>query len=179
MRARRAAVAAITSFAAVTGVVLAAGPGSASQDGLDRVRQATARYHDIAKAKADGFTELHDAADVACIDKSGAGGMGIHYVLGARVGDPAIEAAKPELVIYEPGKDGRLKLVAVEYVVIASDWLNAGHSKPPSLFDQEFTLVPSGNRYGLPPFFELHAWVWDTNKSGKFADYNPDVVCPA
>ena len=182
MRARLAAMVATgtcVTLAAVTGVVLAAGPGSASPDGLDRVRQATARYHDLSVAKADGFAELRDAADIACIDKPGAGGMGIHYVLGARVGDPAIDAAKPELVIYAPGKDGRLKLAAVEYVVLAADWFDAGHDSPPSLFGHEFTLVPVGNRYGLPPFFELHAWVWDTNKSGQFADYNPHVVCPA
>jgi hypothetical protein len=39
--------------------------------------------------------------------------------------------------------------------------------------------VPAGNRYGLPSFYELHAWLWKPNPSGVFADYNPRVHCPA
>ena len=30
----------------------------------------------------------------------------------------------------------------------------------PSLFGKHFTLIPAGNRYGLPDFYELHAWIW-------------------
>jgi hypothetical protein len=176
----RTAIAAVTVLAAATvGAVVVATPGSASQDDLAQVRNATAAYHDIAAAKADGFSELHDAADIACIAKAGAGGMGVHYVLGSRVGDPAIRADEPELVIYAPGKDGKKHLAAVEYVVIADAWANAGHNAAPALFGRTFTLVNSPNRYGLPAFFELHAWIWDTNKAGMFADYNPDVVCPS
>ena len=175
----RTAIAAVTVLAAATlGAVVVATPGSASQDELAQVRNATAAYHDIATAKADGFGELHDAADIACIDKAGVGGMGIHYVLGSRVGDPAIRASEPELVIYKLANDGSKQLAAVEYVVTADAWANAGHNTAPALFGRTFRLVPAGNRYGLPAFFELHAWIWDTNKAGMFADYNPDVVCP-
>lgn len=177
MRARIATAAVVALAASATAVVLTAGPGSASDDGLDRVRAATARYHDVATAVADGFGELKDAAGIACIDKPGSGGMGIHYVLGSRVGDPSEEESKPELLVYAPGKDGKLKLAAVEYVVLADDWAKAGNTAAPSLFGRTFSLVGEPNRYGLPPFFELHAWVWDTNKSGQFADYNPAVTC--
>jgi hypothetical protein len=38
--------------------------------------------------------------------------------------------------------------------------------------------MPSPNRYGLPPFYELHAWVWKHNPSGMFNDWNPLVTCP-
>jgi hypothetical protein len=177
MRTRTALGAVLVIAAASVGGVLLASPGSAANDGLDQVRSATAKYHNIDVATADGFTELKDAAGIACIDKAGAGGMGIHYVLGSRVGNPAENAGEPELVIYEPQKNGQMKLVAVEYVVVASDWSKAGHTAPPSLFGHTFTLVTSPNRYGLPDFFELHAWAWDHNKSGDFADYNPNVVC--
>lgn len=178
MRARRAAAAAAAAASVVTALVVIAGPSAASDSDLDRVKSATARYHDVRKAVADGFGELKDGAGIACIDKQGAGGMGIHYVLGSRVGDPAIRASEPELVIYRPGKDGKLTLVAVEYVVLADAWAEAGNTKAPSLFGQTFTLVGAPNRYDLPPFFELHAWVWDRNDSGTFADYNPAVRCP-
>ena len=41
--------------------------------------------------------------------------MGVHYLNDAYAKDPAIRAAKPELLLYEPQPGGRLKLVAVEY----------------------------------------------------------------
>jgi hypothetical protein len=34
------------------------------------------------------------------------------------------------------------------------------------------------NRYGLPAFWELHAWVWRHNPNGLFDDWNPRVSCP-
>ncbi len=177
MRARTAVAAACIAAAAGVGAVVVTTNSSASPSGVDRARNATARYHDVAAARAAGFAELKDAAGIACIDKPGTGGMGIHYVLGARVEDPSIKADEPELVIYAPAANGKLKLAAVEYVVIADAW-SAGHSTGPSLFGQPFTLVPEPNRYGLPPFYELHAWIWDTNKAGMFADFNPAVSCP-
>jgi hypothetical protein len=105
--------------------------------------------------------------------------MGTHYLLGARIEDPSEDVTKPELVIYSTDKNGKLKLVAIEYVVLQSDWNGAGHDAPPELLGQQFTLVQAGNRYGLPPFYELHAWAWEKNKTGDFADYNPRVVCRA
>ena len=31
-----------------------------------------------------------------------------------------------------------------------------------------FDHVPAGNRYDLPPFYALHAWIWKPNPSGLF-----------
>ncbi len=177
-RRRRVLAGAVAVAAAAAGVVALASPGSASNDPLTDLRKATARYHSVEQATKDGFGELKDKDGIACIDKAGAGGMGIHYVLGSRVGDPTENADAPEVVIYAPDKHGTLKLVAVEYVVLASDWFGAGHDAPPVLFGHSFTLIRQPNRYGLPPFFELHAWAWQDNASGTFADYNPAVVCP-
>jgi hypothetical protein len=174
----RAVLAAGIVALGTAGAVLVATQSQAADDRFSAVRSATAKYHDVSVAKADGFGELKDAKGIACIvDPNGAGTMGIHYVLGSRVGDPAINATEPELVIYQPQKNGQLKLVAVEYVVLAQAWADAGHATAPSLFGQTFKLVSSPNRYGLPPFFELHAWIWDHNKAGMLADYNPGVSC--
>ncbi len=68
--------------------------------------------------------------------------------------------------------------MAVEYVVLQDAW-DAAHSSPPSLFGEEFTLVPAGNRYDLPAFYELHAWLWKHNPRGMFDDWNPRVSCDA
>jgi len=177
--------AAVLGAAAVAAVAVVASTGTsdasspAASDGTSAVRAATASYHDSAVAVKDGYGELKDAKGIACIDKTGVGGMGIHYVKGALVGDPAEKAETPELVIYEPQKNGQLRLVAAEYVVLQSAWAKAGNAAPPSLFGQEFHAVAAGNRYGLPAFYELHAWLWKHNPNGMFADYNPTVSCAA
>lgn len=168
----------ITVTALVASSLLATtGTAVAASDGTNAARSATARYHNIANAVADGYRLLTDAAGIACIDKPGVGAMGVHYVKGSLVGDPRERARTPELLVYEPRENGRMRLVALEYVVFQSDWQQAGHTALPSLFGQTFAPVAAGNRFGLPAFYELHAWIWKHNPSGKFADFNPSVSC--
>ena len=64
----------------------------------------------------------------------------------------------------------------MEYVVLKAAW-DATHDGPPSLFGQKFEETGSANRYGLPPFYSLHAWVWKHNPAGMFEDWNPDATC--
>jgi hypothetical protein len=151
---------------------------AAEPNGLSTARAATAGYHNIDAALAAGYVRTPDAAGVACIDQPGAGGMGIHLVNGALVGDAVVKPDTPEALVYEPTPSGRMRLVAAEYIVFQSAW-DAGHSSPPSLFGRQFELMPAPNRYGLPPFYELHAWVWKDNPSGMFNDWNPRVSCAA
>lgn len=68
----------------------------------------------------------------------------------------ALDPRAPELLIYEQ-RGGRLRLVGVEFLVIAEAW-HAVNSAPPVLLGQHFQLVGAPNRYGLPPFYELHVW---------------------
>ena len=82
----------------------------------------------------------------------------------------------PEAMVYEH-RNGRPFLVAVEYVVLQAAW-DSSHSAPPSLFGQQFELTPDGNRYGIPAFYSLHAWVWKHNPAGTLAMWNPSVRCP-
>jgi hypothetical protein len=143
---------------------------------LDKVRRATAKFQKLSVAEHEGYGLLVDAAGIACIDMPGMGAMGVHYVNGDLVGDGEINALTPEAVVYEPGAHGRMRLVALEYVVLQDAW-DANHTAPPTLFGQEFNFTPAGNRYGLPPFYSLHAWIWKHNPDGKFAMWNPDVSC--
>ena len=155
-------------------------PASAAGGDAAAARQATAKYHDSALITDDeqNWFQLYDQQGITCIDNP-AGGMGIHFVNGARVGDAVVNAAEPEAIIYEPQKNGKLKLVSVEYVVFKSAWEDAGNAAPPSLYGQEFELVSAGNRYGLPDFYELHAWIWKNNPNGMHEDWNPTVSCDA
>ena len=52
--------------------------------------------------------------------------MGYHYVNSALVGDGELDASRPEVLIYE-ASGGGLKLVGVEFVVIADTWLAQSH----------------------------------------------------
>jgi hypothetical protein len=38
-------------------------------------------------------------------------------------------------------------------------------------------LTSAENRYGLPSFYALHAWVWKDNPTGMFSMWNPGVSC--
>jgi hypothetical protein len=145
---------------------------------LHEVKQATASYHNVAVAESAGYGRFVDVNGVACIDMPGMGGMGVHHVNGSLVGDGQVDALTPEAVVYEPDRAGRLHLVAVEYIVTQEAWA-ANHRHPPALFGREFDFTASPNRYGLPPFYSLHAWIWKHNPAGTFAMWNPRVSCAA
>jgi hypothetical protein len=162
--------------AVVCGTTATVAQASNGHGPLDRVRHATARYHDLDVAQANGYGLLLDADGIACIDMPGLGAMGVHYVNGDLVGDGRVVATRPEAMVYRPDRHGRLRLAAVEYVVFQSAW-DATHNRPPSLFGRRFDVTASPNRYGLPAFYSLHAWVWQRNPAGTFAMWNPRVTC--
>jgi len=138
---------------------------------LADVRAATARFQNVDVARANGYVD----DGFGCIADPVLGGMGWHLINDALHADPATDPLRPDLLVYEPQKDGRLKLVALEYEVYRPDWYGAGNTTPPTLFGREFEAVDFP---GLPPIFGLHVWVWRDNPSGMFADFNPKVACP-
>ena len=175
---RRTLVPLAAAALALCAVVLpnAAAASTSAAESVDNVRDATAGYSDPSAGLAAGYDLLTDASDIACIDQPGAGTMGIHYVKGAFVQAGTIDAARPQALVYERTSDGRLELAAVDYVVLQAVW-DAAHTAPPSLFGQTFMLTPGDNRYGLPAFYSLHAWIWKDNPSGLFSMWNPAVSC--
>jgi hypothetical protein len=136
----------------------------------ETVRQSTAQFQEVAEAEAAGYGLLH-----GCVSSPQGGAMGVHYANGDVVGDGELDAESPEALIYEASY-GQLRLVGVEYVVIAEQW-DANNEAPPVLMGQLFNYVGSPNRYGLPAFYELHVWAWKHNPDGLFADWNPSVSC--
>ena len=140
---------------------------------------ATAKFHDLAVARHAGYGLLKDKNGVACIAMDGMpqmGAMGLHYAKSALVADGTLEVSTPEALVYAPA-GAKPRLAAVEYLVLKSAW-DAKHASPPSLFGHPFNLTPAGNRFGLPAFYSLHAWIWKHNPVGKFAMWNPEVTCP-
>ncbi len=137
---------------------------------VEAVRNATRQFIDVNAATAANYGPLF-----GCVTGPDHGAMGVHYVNATLVGDNEINEAHPEALIYEPTADG-LKLVGVEYIVDASNWM-ALHNSPPVLEGQVFQYVSAPNRFGLPAFFELHVWAWRDNPNGAFVDWNTRVTC--
>jgi len=162
--------------AALAGLLVAPVSASASSPWLDQVRDATRQDKSVHHAKKDGYAKFVDAKGIACIDMPGEGGMGIHYVNGDLVGDGEVLADHPEALVYDPTPHG-LKLVALEYIVFKDAWRKEHKHGKPHLFGQTFEPVGADNRYGIPPFYELHVWAWKHNPAGMFEDWNPRVTC--
>lgn len=140
---------------------------------VDRVRQATRRFRDVNVAMAEGWVQ-----GTPCVSGPNSGAMGVHFVLPARIGDGALNADEPEALIYEPLPGGALRLVGVEFIVLASDWANNNPQGGTPALDGHLThYVGEPNRYGLPAFYELHVWAWERNPEGNFADWNTLVTC--
>ena len=141
--------------AATTTTAAAAKPPTPVGAQLAEVRAATAQYHSLAAAIADGYMQASP-----CVPN-----MGYHYQRG--VSAPGeLDATSPEVLVYAPRPDGSLRLVAVEYA-------SAG---PAELFGRSFDPpAPPGEG---PPFHTLHAWIWQGNPAGTFAPLNPNVRCP-
>jgi len=163
---RTSVIAAVLVVASTAGAALAA-PGGQSQ--FAAIRAATAAFHDLAAAEDAGYGLLP-----GCFEHAD-GGMGVHYVRGDLVGDGTVNPLTPEALVYEPLPNGKLRLVAVEYVVIKDAWQGA---QPPSLFGQTFSFEPAPNEFNVPAdFYELHVWLWQPNPSGMYYEWNPRVSC--
>jgi hypothetical protein len=173
-----AAIVAVAAVGAVAVSVAAASlqPSGGDGGGLGAAIRATAKYQSASTATRAGYSLLRDKDGVACIAMPGTGAMGVHFVRSSLVADPAIAAKTPEALVYEPVGERKLRLAAVEYVVLQKAW-DAKHPSAPKLFGQQFMLTPDGNRFGLPAFYSLHAWIWKANQDGTFAMWNPGVTC--
>lgn len=137
---------------------------------LAALRGATARLHRLDVAEAEGYAVLvtHPVSGAACLEDPDLGGMGRH-MLNVDLVDGEVSPTEPEVVIYEPGPNGKLRLVGVEYLI---PFAILGQDQPaPELFGQAFK---QNETFGV---WALHAWVWKNNPNGMFADWNPKVTC--
>ena len=128
-----------------------------------QVRRATAGLHDIAAAIEAGYTNQFPAG---CA-QSAEGVQGFHYLNPGLV-DADIELLRPELVMYEPQRDGSLQLLGVDYIVPFHAWTS---SEPPTLLGVPFMRLEA---LGV---WAVHIWAWRPNPSGMFAMWNPKASC--
>lgn len=156
---RLTAVSAVAALAATLAPAATVSAAPSVQSQLAALRDATAAYHSLDAAEADGFVPL-----LNCFD-SPDGGMGQHFFIPSRMG--VVKLTEPTALVYEV-RDGRYQLVAVEYIVPGDE-----NTVVAPLLGQNFSFAPS---LGV---WKLHAWVWRPNPAGMFKDYNVKVrPCP-
>jgi hypothetical protein len=102
--------------------------------------------------------------------------MGVHYYVKFTLFDGRLEVEQPEALVYEPKKNGRLELVAVEYITPAEAW-HASHA--PGVQPAPVSFCPRPQSLRPAAFYELHVRAWKNNPRGEFADWNPNVSCAA
>jgi hypothetical protein len=178
---------ALVALMSISFGTVAAHDGHSASDLMHRqlraARFATEKFKSVSRAEKAGYglppagVPLHE-----CISHGADGAMGLHYINGSLL-DTTLNPRHPEALVYEPLKNGKLKLVALEFVVFQDAW-NAKHpNRMPSLFGQMFMPVnaaPNNNGltvYNIPPFYMLHVWLYKHNPSGRFNPWNPRVTC--
>lgn len=153
---------------------------AAKRSDLDIARAATARFNSIEQAEQAGYALPPEGPLHECIASfDGTGAMGYHLINGNLL-DTTVDPAQPEALVYAPDAQGNLKLVALEYVVFQEPWQaeRGPGAMAPMLFGEMFMATDAPNRYEIPAFYALHAWLWTDNPAGTFTSFNPAVRCP-
>jgi hypothetical protein len=82
--------------------------------------------------------------------------------------DGDVKASEPEILLFEPTRDGGIRLTGADFIVLKAEW-EAEHpgEGPPSLNGQLFHLFDSPNRFALDPFYTLHVWRGRRIRTGR------------
>lgn len=155
----------------------AAGTATASSEAwpelppeLQAVREALAKYQDPYVAVRDGYFST-----VGCVVYPD-GAMGVHFINTGLIA-PVPDPMKPPILIYEPGENGRLTLVGVEWLIP----LATGIKERPAIFGVPFEGPMAGHEPLMPAdlhHYDLHVWLFRENPKGLFHTVNPNVTCP-
>jgi hypothetical protein len=165
------------------GLMGSPGPLTARQNELVRkVQDATAFAKNVTDPAGPGNGY---GLVLGCVSGGDFGAMGLHYLNGSLLGDGKINVDAPEIILFEPTKDGKIRITGADYIVFKKDWdkdpknINPadGSVNPPQLFGQLFHFFDAPNRFNLDPFYTLHVWAWKDNPVGTFTNWNPNVNC--
>jgi hypothetical protein len=140
---------------------------------LRKARRATRVFRDVDAAKAAGYERAS-----ACEEDPKYGAMGIHYANPALVADGGLAVERPEVLVYQPTRDGRLRLGAIEYFRPDADQDLGTDPDRPFLFGVPFDGPMLGHNPRMPVHYDLHVWLYRHNPAGLFAMWNPRVQCP-
>lgn len=140
-----------------TGILASRASDAVFQQELARARAATAIYHNVDRAIADGYVRAPEFES----------GEGYHYANFALI-DDTFEIERPEALLYTLGPDGQLRLAGVEYMVP----LAVSEEAPGGFTGDEDLWREDSEGFGL---WELNVWLWLHNPDGMFAAKNPRI----
>lgn len=165
---------------------------------LAEIRKATERFRDIEVALAEGYirdpANMCETAEMMGNPKE-MGAMGIHYIRPDMLGvsappNPRVDGVgthtnfvNPAVLMYEPQVDGSLELIAVENLVFAKAWSDAGNHLPPSFHGLPYDTMRDDpataldEAHNFEPHHDRHIWLYRENPKGIFAQFNPRVSC--
>lgn len=133
----------------------------------------TWRFRDIGKALQAGYQRA-----TGCVSGQYGGAQGVHYVRFDLMGDGVVNPATPEVLLYEPTRDGGMRLVGAEYLTFKEAWHGAqGAATAPIVGGQQMFLIDEPNRFVIPPAYALRVWAFKRNPAGIFALSNDRVSC--
>lgn len=127
-------------------------------------KKALEKYRDVDVALDDGFTGLDPKA---CVPN-----MGIHLIKPNRADDAKLHIKRPEILVYEPLKNGKYRLVAAEWFVP-----DEKTDKTPILFNEKFQGPHKNHDGSKGKHYDLHAWLFKNNPDGMFKPENKRVSC--
>jgi hypothetical protein len=137
---------------------------SALPAGVEALRASLDAYTSLALAKKAGYS----TAITDCMSNGDLGAMGVHFGNTAFI-DAVADSLHPEVLIYEPGMNGEMSLVGVEFLVPYAALPRT--SQAPVLFGQKFS------QNDVFQVWALHVWTHRANPSGLYASWNPRVHC--
>ncbi|MGH9908942.1 MAG: hypothetical protein ACRD8U_25565 [Pyrinomonadaceae bacterium] len=142
----------MTVSTSISAAVPADNLSAATNHELARARSATAKYHSVSQAEADGY-----------VNSGFSPGEGFEYVNEDLI-DCDFDPAQPEILLYAfVPSDNHLRLVGVEYVVP----LPCSQDAPEGFTGDSDVWREDSEGFGL---WELAAWLWLHNSNGIFAD---------
>lgn len=131
---------------------------------IAEVRDVTESYHSFENAQTTGWE-----VDLSgCVEHPEEGGMGHHFGNPEFI-DGRVNHLEPQVLLYEPLKDGGFEFIGVEYIIPFE--ILSEDSDPPVLFEQEY------HQNHELQLWALHVWTEKENPKGIFYDWNPNVSC--
>jgi hypothetical protein len=157
---------------------------------LEAARRATAKYHEVRVAEADGYRAIGPDAP----------GMGIHYVRSHSGASSGFDVEHPDILLYEKDSSAPsgYALVGVSYLLSADTDVDGQPKDPPfpkSLASwhrhADLCVLPDrsvkgnlnddqckaeGGQFTALTQWMVHAWIWKDSPAGVFSPTNPNVL---
>jgi hypothetical protein len=157
---RAAGAAALGGVAGCLGV----GGGPSAEEQARDAAEALSAYESVGRAIDDGYQTTAKYVRTP-------GVLGVPFVLPERDRTGA-DPEQPPALLYDLDEDG-------SYRLLGAKWFAPAGGERPSLFGSEFSGPKAGEAPGIPEHYWLHAWLFEENPEGLFAEFHPGVSPPA